>query len=120
MKSHPDDIARSIEGHNHHNLALRDDLLQKGIVLDDPRAVELHFWSAEQRDAALLAKALYHSGFLILVLAPNEQEDGRVLWNVEAGLKEPVSKVISSEFTERMVRLAAEHSSEFDGWGTNV
>lgn len=115
-----DDIASSIEGHNHRNLALRDDLLQKGIVLDDPRAVELHFWSTAQRDAALLARALYQSGFLILVLAPNEQEDGSVLWNVEAGLKEPISRVISSEFTERMVRLAAEHSSEFDGWGTSV
>ena len=118
--TNPDDIARLIEGHYRRNLVLRDSLLQKGLVLDDPRAVELHFWSAEQRDAALLARALHERGFLILVLSPNEQENGSVLWNVEAGLKEPISKVISSEFTERMVRLAAEHSSEFDGWGTSV
>src|SRR5258706_5895672 len=115
-----DDIARSIEGHNRRNLALRDSLHQKGILLDDPRAVELHFWSTEQRDAALLARALYQSGFLILVLSPSEQENGSVLWNVEAGLKETISKGISSEFTEKMVRLAAGQSSEVDGWGTRV
>lgn len=115
-----DEIVLAIEGHNRRNLALKDNLVQKGIVLDDPRAVELHFWSAEQRNAALLARALYQAGFLVLVLAPNEQENGSILWNIEAGLKEPISKVISSEFTERMVRLAAEFSSDFDGWGTSV
>lgn len=115
-----DDISRSIEGHKRRNLDLRDNLVQKGIALDEPRAVELHFWSAEQRDAALLARALYQSGFLILVLAPNEQENGSIRWNIEAGLKEPISRMISSDFTERMVLLAEEHSSEFDGWGTSV
>jgi hypothetical protein len=111
-----DDIARSIEGHNRRNLALRDRLLQQRLVLDDPRAVELHFWSAEQRDAALVARALYQSGFLDLVLSPSQQENQSVLWNVEAGIQEPISRVLSSEFTEkRCVLLRSTHRSSTVG-----
>ena len=114
-----DQIARSLSGHKLRNLELQENLIRKGVVLDDPQAIELHFWSAEQRDATLLGRALYQCGFLILVLAPHEQENGSVIWNVEAGIKEPISRIVTPDFTERMVRLAADHSSEYDGWGTS-
>ena len=68
----------------------------------------------------LLARALYQIGFLVLMLAPHQQEDGSAVWNVEAGVREPISRIVSPDFTERMVRLAAEHSSEYDGWGTSL
>jgi hypothetical protein len=80
-----DQIARSLSGHKLRNLELQENLIRKGVVLDDPRATDLHFWSVEQRDATLLSRALYQSGFLIPVLAPLEQENGYVIWNVEAG-----------------------------------
>jgi hypothetical protein len=113
-------VANAIECHLQRNLALRENLIQKGVELDAPRNVDLHFWSIDQLDAAMLARSLYQSGFLILILAPSEQDSGEIFWNVTAGIKEPILRIISPEFTERIVRLALAHSSEFDGWGTSV
>jgi regulator of RNase E activity RraB len=115
-----DGISNALAGHNLRNQELRKDFVRKRVNLDESRAIDLHFWSAEQRDAALLARALYRIDFLVLMLAPQQQEDGSAVWNVEAGIKEPISRIISSGFTERMVRLAEEHSSEYDGWGTSL
>lgn len=116
---HSEDIQRFIEVHNRRNLEYRDRLIERGIWLDEARPVELHFWADDQMGAALLARALYQSGFLILMLAPSDQEDGTVRWSIQTGLKVPIARVLSPEFTETMVRLAAEHSSEFDGWGAS-
>lgn len=114
-----EEIQRFIEVHNRRNLDYRDKLIERGIWLDDPRSVELHFWADEQTGAALLAKALYQSGFLILMLAPSDQDDGNVRWSIQTGIKVPISRILSQEFTETMVRLAAEYSAEFDGWGAS-
>jgi hypothetical protein len=67
-----------------------------------------------------LVRKLEETGCVVLVLAPYEQQDGSKMWNVEAGIKEPISRVVTPDFTERMVRLAADHLSEFDGWGTSL
>jgi len=105
--------------HQRRNDELCRTLADRGIDLEEARAAELHFWCPEQQDAALLAKALYQRGFLVLVIAP-EQTDETTRWNVEAGLKEPVALIASNEFTTRMIELALEHASEYDGWGTSV
>lgn len=112
-------IATFIEVHNRRNLEYRDKLIAGGIWLDDARPVELHFWADEQMGAAMLARSLYQSGFLVLMLAPSEQEDGNVRWSIQIGLKTPIARILSADFTEAMVRLAADHSAEFDGWGAS-
>ena len=33
---------------------------------------------------------------------------------------EPATLIASNEFTTRMIELALEHASEYDGWGTSV
>ena len=71
-------------------------------------------------DTALLARSLHRSGFLILVRAHCKQDRGEIFWNVTAGIKEPVSRIISPESTGRIDLLAVAHSFEFDGFGTSV
>ncbi len=109
----------TLAAHERRNEELCQALADRGIDLEEARAVELHFWSAEQHDAALLAKALYGLGFLVLVIAP-ENSESMSRWNVEAGLREPVTLIASNEFTTRLIELALEHASEYDGWGTSV
>jgi len=113
------DTSRTLAAHQRRNEELCRTLADKGIDLNEARSVDLHFWSSEQRDAALLAKALYQQSFLVLAIAP-AHSDQSTRRNVEAGAREPIVLVASSEFTARMVDIALEHSSEYDGWGTSV
>jgi hypothetical protein len=38
---------------------------------------------------------------LVLVLAPQHCEDGSVIWNLEVGIKESISKIVATDFTDR-------------------
>ena len=45
---------------------------------------------------------------------------GRNLWNVEMAITESVNRVVSREFTSRLIEIAAMFDGKFDGWGTSV
>lgn len=116
----PTDLRNALEAHRKRNDALIAGLRAKGVDLQKARSVELNFWAPSQQMAALLAKALYDRGYLVLVLAPaNSPEDGRQ-WNLEVGANLALDRVASDELTAELVELASRQSSEYDGWGTSV
>jgi hypothetical protein len=59
-------------------------------------------------------------GFLIRLLAPTQAENDPDRWSVEAGARIPLIQAAGDELTEKLIRLAAEQDSAFDGWGTSV
>jgi hypothetical protein len=113
------DIAEQINGHLKRNEVLKNTLKDKGVVLNQSRSIELHFWAFAKQDAVLLAKALYDAGLLILALAPvPADQEGK--WNIEAGVKDSVDSLTSFSMVKKFVELAAHYNAVYDGWGTVV
>jgi len=112
------DIAEQINGHLKRNEMLKNTLKDKGVVLNQSRSIELHFWAFAKQDAVSLAKALYDGDLLILTLAPVPDQEGR--WNIEAGVKDSVDSLTSFSMVKKFVELAARYNAVYDGWGTVV
>jgi regulator of RNase E activity RraB len=107
--------------HAKRNTALVALLKDKGLTEEAEIDAEYHFWSTDHESAVQLAKALYDLGYLVLVISPPDSEDPELLWwNVEVRRRGTIREVIDQEHTESLVRLASAHSSEYDGWGTQV
>lgn len=115
-----EEIQGAISRHRSRNAELRQVLTAKGVSLTQERPVDVHFWAWDQSDAAVLARELYRRGYLVTAIARAAAEQDEERWNVEAGATIAPQKVLSDEFTEDLVRLAAAHDSAYDGWGTSV
>lgn len=113
-------IQESLDGHAARNTDLLDSLQRQGVRINDVHSVEHHFWADDQESAAALAKALYESGYLVLVIAPIDTEDGDKIWNVEAAFRRTLAEAAASSITEELVRLAARLGATYDGWGASV
>ena len=88
--------------------------------MDESRAIEFHFWTWTQRDAAVLERSLNEMGFLVRLLAPAPAADDPDRWAVEAGARIPLTKALGDELAEKLVKLAVAEGAVFDGWGTSV
>jgi|DewCreStandDraft_4_1066084.scaffolds.fasta_scaffold17484_4 regulator of RNase E activity RraB len=119
-----DRMADQIQGelikHRQRNAELRQVLLSKGINLSEQRPVDVHFWTWSQRDAAVLGRELFKKGFLVKLLSPSPTPENEERWVVEAGALIVPDEILGDEFTEGMVRLAAQCEGTYDGWGTEV
>lgn len=115
-----EEIQAAMSRHRSRNEELRQVLIAKRVPLAEQRPVDVHFWASDQTDAAVLARELYRRGFLVTVIARAAAEQDEERWNVEAGASIAPQKVLSDDFTEDLVRLAATHDSSYDGWGTSV
>lgn len=112
------DVNEQINGHIERNNALKRTLLEKGASLGDERSIELHFWAFNKQNAAMLAKALYENGLMVLTLSQVRSEDSR--WTVEAGIKDSIGHLTSPSVVKKFVELAAEFDSIYDGWGVAI
>jgi regulator of RNase E activity RraB len=113
-------VMKAINGHRERNLSLRKDFEQKGVNLDEPRSIEFHFWAWTQRDAAVVAKALYKMGFFVTLIAPAPTDGDAERWSVETGAKIPLTQALGDDLTGKLVNLADAEDSVFDGWGTSI
>ena len=113
-------IEEAISGHEARNAGLRRVFTEKGVDFGEPRLIECHFWTWSKEDAAGLAEALTTCGFRILAQRPAASSNDPSLWNVEAGIKQSIELTLRREFTDELVRVAADHSGRYDGWGTCV
>src|SRR5262249_18208092 len=113
-------IAEALDGHLKRNLALRARFEQMALKFDEPRPIDFQFSAWTQYDAAVLAQGLYKMGFFVKILAPAPVENDPDRWSVEAGAKIPLNQALGAELTEKLVKLADQEDSVFDGWGTSV
>ena len=114
------EIRESLAGHAARNAGLLKSIRGRGVDVAQAHSVEHHFWADTQESAALLAKELYGRGYLILVIAPVDDEDGSKMWNVEAGIRRTLEDSASARVTEDLVRLAARFDATYDGWGASI
>jgi len=113
-------VTKAIKEHQNRNRALRVHFEERKVSQNRPQPIDFHFWAWTQRDAAVLGKSLYQMGFLIRLLAPAPAATDPDRWSIEAGARIPLKEALSEQLTERLVRLAAQVDSIFDGWGTSV
>lgn len=85
--------------------------------LDEPRPVDFFFYAESQDAARSLAGDLEGLEFDEVAVLP-EPFDGK--WGVQAIWNASVNQVTDTAFVERLVRKAAAHLAEFDGWGAPV
>lgn len=110
-------IKELIQGHIARNRELKNLLAEKGIDLVETRIVDLHFWASNEKAANDLALALDLIGY---PTTKTSRSNGSDLWNVESQVEASPLAVTDRFFVERLVRLAADHEAEFDGWGTAI
>ena len=110
-------IQKSIEGHLARNRELKKLIANKGVDPEKKRIIDLHFWASSEGAANDLALALKDAGH---GAASRGRVDGSDLWNVETQVEASPLAVTTPFFVERLVRLAADHDAEFDGWGTAI
>lgn len=113
-------IRREVAGHEARNSTLRDWFREREINLDEERKIECQFWAKSEEDAHALASALVEQGFVVLASQPAVAQDKRRKWNIEVAIRQSIALTLTRAFTERLVRLAARHSAEYDGWGVSV
>src|SRR5687768_8614220 len=95
-----EEIQASVAAHNGRNAHLRQLLSDKAVDLRAEREIDVHFWAWSQRDAAMVAQALFNQGFLLKLLSPAPSTDDPSLWNVEAGARAAPELILGVEFTE--------------------
>jgi Regulator of ribonuclease activity B len=120
MRLSESQIEDAISGHEARNAELRRIFVEKRVDFGEARLVDCHFWTWTKEDAAGLSKALLARGFLILSQGLAASSKDPSLWNVTAGIKQSIELTLRREFTDELVRVAAEHSGLYDGWGTAV
>jgi hypothetical protein len=114
------EIQTSLAKHRDRNAQLRQVLSERAVNFSQERPVDVHFWVWSQRDAAVLARDLFKQGFLVKLLSSASSPDDPSRWTVDAGARVAPERMLGDEFTERMIRLAAEHDAIYDGWGTEL
>lgn len=114
------EVQESLTKHRKRNEDLRQVLMRKGVNLTEQRPSDVHFWAWTQRDAAVLARELFKKGFLVKLLSPAPTPEDEARWGIEAGALVVPDQILGDEFTEGMVRLAAQCDSIYDGWCTEV
>ena len=112
--------AEQIRAHAERNHSLLEALSQKGVPLEEPRSIELHFWVLGRTNAAHLGQALYKKGHVVLYLAPATVKADGTVWNVESGIRLSPYQVADAAFTADLVSMAREFAGSYDGWGTSV
>ena len=114
-----DSLSKKV-GHKQRNMELLKAFIEKKVNLDEPRSIDLHFWAWGQPNSVQLAHELYQKGLLILNLSPAYIDSDPERWNIEAGTKLSIAKVVDEVFTGELVDLAARFDANYDGWGTSV
>jgi hypothetical protein len=109
-------IEQTISDHDAKNAELRSGFIERRVDLDEARTVEFHFRAWSKQYAAGLAKALENRGFLVLSKSSSTSSSEPSFWNLEATIRQSIDLTLRHEFTDELVRVAAQHCARYDGW----
>ena len=110
-------IEAALEGHRARNEALVKRLSEFHVALDQPRAIDLHFFAPHIAAAQVIAAALEAQGLHDSKICP-AGADGWI--SIEVAVTLPVNAVIARSFIEPLVRIASASGGEHDGWTTSI
>jgi regulator of RNase E activity RraB len=111
-------IQENIAGHNARNKELLKQISERGVDLDTPRPIDILFWVADEQNANSLVETLAKNGLGDFYSVPPDDETET--WIVEGQVLISPRSVCQEQFTEKLVRLAAAYSGDYDGWGTSI
>jgi Regulator of ribonuclease activity B len=117
MMNEATDSVEKIRAHTERNFLLLQRLKQMGVLLDEPRSVELHFWAPGKTSAYHLGSALCEKGHIVRCIAPT---DDPAIWNVESAIELSPNQVVDERFTTDLIKTAQAFGASYDGWGTSV
>lgn len=109
-------ILECVLQHDARNLRLKRRLAEHGIDVRDSVGIRCRFLSPSLAQAFVLAAALRQQGLGSAHVAPIGPEQTPTSWSVEAPLEASIDKAASHEFTEMLVRCAAEVNCLYQGW----
>jgi Regulator of ribonuclease activity B len=115
--SREDHIEAAIDGHRVRNEALIARLREFHVALNQPRAIDLHFFAPSELAARSIAAGLKARGLPEPTFS-TPGPDGTV--SVEVAVMLPVNVVVTRAFIEPLVRIALEFGGVHDGWGTSI
>jgi hypothetical protein len=111
---------RGIEGdvaaHVARNEKLSELILSHGASLVESRSIDFFFYAASLSDAQALGADLDAAGFSQITVGEASQSR----WPIAGVYIGSVDQVTQETFVDQLVRLAAKHRAEFDGWGTSI
>lgn len=111
-------IEKAVQRHGARNRKLLKVIAGQGVDPAASRAIDIHFWAFSEAAAQNLSAALEANGYSPVAL--NAAAEDPSVWNVETTIEASPLSVAAPFFVEKLVRLASEHNSEFDGWGTSI
>ncbi len=109
-------IGECVLRHDARNLRLKRRLAEHGIDARGSVGVRCRFLAPSLAQAFLLAAALRRLGLGSAHVAPVGPEEAPNSWSVEAPLEASIEQAASHEFTESLVRCAAEVDCLYQGW----
>ena len=109
-------IGECILRHDARNLRLKRRLAEHGIDLRGPAGVRCRFLAPSLAQAFLLAAALRRQGLGSAHVEPVGPEETPNSWSLEALLEASIDEAASHEFTEILVRSAANLDCLYQGW----
>ena len=121
---HTLDLSRTVEeqvaGFRARDAELLGVLRQRGVDLNAPRHIDLHFLADTEDIARRLMRSLAPAfpGGTLELDGPVETKGRAPCWSVTCVVQAPVSAIVQGEAVEKRVRLAAASGALHDGWGT--
>jgi hypothetical protein len=112
------DIESLIDDHHGRNRELLKSIASKGVDLNLPRDIDLHFWAFSEDAARNLSQALKARGYS--PVSWNRAVADPTGWNVETSVRASPASVAVPAFVEDLAKLADANDGEFDGWGTSI
>jgi hypothetical protein len=100
------------------NVELLKTVAESGVALEQDRPIDCFFWSATEDGAKSLADELRLLGYRDVAMSPpNDRTD---LWSVQGQTTISPAAITNPVTVRELVEMAARHSSDFDGWGTEI
>ena len=114
-------VEQQVAGFRTRDAELLESLRARGVDLNTPRHIDLHFLADTEASADALMRSLgtaFPDGKL-------ERDgpltaEGSTYWSVTCVVQAAVSAIVQPEAVERRVRLAVAAGADHDGWGTPI
>ncbi len=110
------EIRRNVFRHDARNLHLKRRLAELGVDFREAHPTICRFRAPGEQQASQLARQLEIRGFRVLKMSPARLPKMSACWSLTAQVVQSIEYSASHDFTDAMVRVAAEFSCIYDGW----
>ncbi len=114
------EIRQSVFRHDARNLQLKRRLAQRGVDFRRAHPTTFLFWAPGEQHGARLAQQLEAGGFRVVKMSPAGAARMPTGWSLAVQVVQSMEESASHEFTDAMVRCAAEFSCEYAGWRSST